>query len=1160
VFAIESLFFFTKVNLLVEVSIMFEKSLTDLVKGIRAHKHNEEAYIRNAIAEIKNELKTSDIKKKAVAIQKLTYLHMMGYDMEWAAFQILEVLSANNFSYKRIGYLAASQCFTKDTDVMVLTPQTFRKDLKSGSQYETGLVIQCLSNICTPDLARDLVSEIVSLLNSTKAYVRKKAVLVLYKIFLQYPDALRPAFPRLKEKLADPHPSVVSASVNVICELARKNPHNYLGMAPVFFKLLTSLNNNWTTIKIVKLFGALAPHEPRLAKKLVEPMANLIQTTPAKSLLYECLYTVTKGMAKHMTVVKLAVEKLKLFIEDTDQNLKYLGLLGLNNLMDHYPRIIADIKDTILACLNDEDITIRFRALDLICGVVNQKNLKSIISRLVKILDEINQKGSASIMEEQYKDHLIQKIIHTCSKDNYANITNFKWYLEILIHLTQIKSATHGKLIAAQLIDVLIRVKSIRDFGVQEMIKLLSSPQLQTESLETSAVFEVLYAAAWLTGEFISDCTTHEELTILQALTQPTIFSLPLRIQSSYILTIVKIYTHAAKSAEQEESVKKNLPQIVETTQQGLQMLLRSSDVEIQERAVSCLKLVEIHQELLKDGIDIIDELQALFEDKLNPVAPKAQRKLQETPPQELNLDAWIGTPFSELIDEHVFKQQAETYTTYEQEEVFGESYEEEKRSSVVGGDFGGYQEAKNIFMLKGDKKSKVDPSIPTHNLSELGVKTKKTKKKSTKGTKGKKKRTSKEEETGPVEISNVIEAPEGIDLSEPAQETIDPIADRLSKIDLTKPIDPNEKLYEVQAYPLRSEAKELSKKIQAKKSTRPATKEETKAEGKKKVSKKSSQEDGEKKKKKKSSKTGEKKTSTKKSTSGGKTTKKEENIINMFEEVKSPPSPSASAATTSNNGRAQSPVKEATQSKKAPSKKTSSLKRLCKDENLRLSIDTKAQPSDANHISLPVTFENTNSNLSISELAYNINGTMNMKLIRPDNSNATGPVALNISLTPGTSTNVLMSFEFKSFLRAQELPGVINYTLSNGERRQIQFTLPMPSSMFIKSKKITSEELANLAKAKAISNLNATNVQYKGKIDDVNEVARAISKLIHVSVVERIEDEVYQMYGQSVQGHHVAVQVKDKGSKEATVELRCSEDSLGTSLITEIHRHFKQI
>ena len=31
----------------------------------------------------------------------------------------------------------------------------------------------------------------------------------------------------------------------------------------------------------------LVPHEPRLAKKLVEPLLHLIQTTQAKSLQYE---------------------------------------------------------------------------------------------------------------------------------------------------------------------------------------------------------------------------------------------------------------------------------------------------------------------------------------------------------------------------------------------------------------------------------------------------------------------------------------------------------------------------------------------------------------------------------------------------------------------------------------------------------------------------------------------------------------------------------------------------------------------------------------------------------------------------------------------------------------------------------------------------------
>ena len=40
-------------------------------------------------------------------------------------------------------------------------------------------------------------------MTSSKPYIRKKAILVMYKIFLKFPDALRPAFPRLKDRLED---------------------------------------------------------------------------------------------------------------------------------------------------------------------------------------------------------------------------------------------------------------------------------------------------------------------------------------------------------------------------------------------------------------------------------------------------------------------------------------------------------------------------------------------------------------------------------------------------------------------------------------------------------------------------------------------------------------------------------------------------------------------------------------------------------------------------------------------------------------------------------------------------------------------------------------------------------------------------------------------
>ncbi len=45
-------------------------------------------------------------------------------------------------------------------------------------------------------------------MSHTKPYIRKKAVLIMYKVFLKYPESLRPAFPRLKEKLEDPDPGI----------------------------------------------------------------------------------------------------------------------------------------------------------------------------------------------------------------------------------------------------------------------------------------------------------------------------------------------------------------------------------------------------------------------------------------------------------------------------------------------------------------------------------------------------------------------------------------------------------------------------------------------------------------------------------------------------------------------------------------------------------------------------------------------------------------------------------------------------------------------------------------------------------------------------------------------------------------------------------------
>ena len=52
---------------------------------------------------------------------------MLGYDMSWASFYVVEVMSSPKVHLKSVGYLAAAQSFTQDTDVLMLTTNLLKK-------------------------------------------------------------------------------------------------------------------------------------------------------------------------------------------------------------------------------------------------------------------------------------------------------------------------------------------------------------------------------------------------------------------------------------------------------------------------------------------------------------------------------------------------------------------------------------------------------------------------------------------------------------------------------------------------------------------------------------------------------------------------------------------------------------------------------------------------------------------------------------------------------------------------------------------------------------------------------------------------------------------------------------------------------------------------
>lgn len=139
-----------------------------------------------------------------------------------------------------------------------------RQDLGSASIPTMSLPILTLPHIITSSLALSLLTDLLPRLSHSHPAVRKKTVVTLYRLALVYPETLRVAWPKIKERLMDDQEdsTVTAAVINVVCELGWRRPHDFLPLAPRLFELLIEGGNNWMAIKIIKLVSNLLCSQP----------------------------------------------------------------------------------------------------------------------------------------------------------------------------------------------------------------------------------------------------------------------------------------------------------------------------------------------------------------------------------------------------------------------------------------------------------------------------------------------------------------------------------------------------------------------------------------------------------------------------------------------------------------------------------------------------------------------------------------------------------------------------------------------------------------------------------------------------------------------------------------------------------------------------------
>ena len=329
--------------------------------------------------------------------------------------------------------------------------------------------------------------------------------------------------------------------------------------------------------------------------------------------------------------------------------MKYVALLAFNKIVITHPFLVAQQEDVIMDCIDSPDISIRLRSLDLVVGMVSSDNLMSVVGRLMRQLrnspsapangisdgpapaiepaadsdDESPEtpvkpdKGASqeTLLPDDYKVDVISRILTMCSSNNYGNLVDFDWYIDILIQLVrnapvpsqatlshdsdlgrQDLSADISGKIGDELRNVAVKVKAVRPQAARAAESILISTY-NDSTTQLNAGSAALRPISWIVGEYASslvspDGTLTALLQITKTSTSPD--GLVLYLQAlPKIFSLMTSDDQTPWTPERKAMISLLMGRIIHT----LEPLAMHPDLEVQERAVELSELLKLAAE-----------------------------------------------------------------------------------------------------------------------------------------------------------------------------------------------------------------------------------------------------------------------------------------------------------------------------------------------------------------------------------------------------------------------------------------------------------------------------------------------------------------------------------------------------------------------------------
>lgn len=580
-------------------------SLKSFIKSVRKAKTiaDERSVVKKESASIRTAFKDINLDQntRRINISKLLYLYIIGEKTHFGQVECIKLLASARFTDKRLGYLATMLILDENQEVLTLLTNSLDNDMQHPNHYIVGLALCCLGNIASPELARDLYGNVQKLLDSNSAYIKKKATVVAAKLVSKNEELAEFFISKVPTLMNEKLAGVLLGTLKLIQTIYAVNDAEFndtlVTLTPKLIghlkRLSTSgynpdydvlgINDPFLQTQLILTLRVFSTH-PGFNTAFVESFNDILTQICSNievgknvghSILYECIKTIF-FINSDQSLKILGINLLGKFLSTKDNNTRYVALNTLLTVIHIEPNAVQRHRSIIVSCLNDGDISIRRRALELSFAILNESNIRVISKEIINYL--------TLTTDNDLKPYIISQLIVVIEK--YSPNDNWKFD-----NLTKIV-ANSGNFIQLEYISTILGMiinvtnPTLKKGIITKLVSLLYEHQDQ---------FGLSLVTFWCLGEYFDLIVSEKveingESTEISEKTVLTLFSL---------VTNSSTYTHAELvqltgyllSAIVKLSVKFTSNDGLERLRMVLDSHKDSLDLEIQIRAIEYLEI-----------------------------------------------------------------------------------------------------------------------------------------------------------------------------------------------------------------------------------------------------------------------------------------------------------------------------------------------------------------------------------------------------------------------------------------------------------------------------------------------------------------------------------------------------------------------------------------